>query len=106
MEQNPKNPETSLVTMIVDEDIVGLTIWRLLEGGSAIGRFFSSRRGSGSGEREIRIVYTEMDSGVHSGGAPRRISWGDVIVDEGVNYVFTERSTPRNLNCIKTPYQI
>ena len=41
---------------IIDENTVGLTIWRLPEGGFAVGRFFSARRGGGGGEREVPIV--------------------------------------------------
>ena len=88
------NPETSPATTAVDEDTIRLTIWRLLGSGFAIGRFFSGKRGSGGGgEREVPVVYTEMDGGVHSSRAPRRISWGDVIVDEGIDCGFIEIAT-------------
>ncbi|KAB2598263.1 E3 ubiquitin-protein ligase RING1-like [Pyrus ussuriensis x Pyrus communis] len=55
-----------------EDENAGLTIWRLPGGGFAVGRFSGGRRGA---ERELPVVYTEMDGGFSGGGAARRISW-------------------------------
>ncbi|KAK1420823.1 hypothetical protein QVD17_22710 [Tagetes erecta] len=54
---------------------VGLTIWRLPGGGFAVGRFAGGRRAAG-GDRELPVVYTEMDGGFNNSlGTQRRIMW-------------------------------
>ncbi|XP_022941698.1 probable E3 ubiquitin-protein ligase RHC2A [Cucurbita moschata] len=60
------------MTSNVDEN-GGLTIWRLPGGGFAVGRFHGGRRG---GERELPVVYTEVDGAFTNGGVPRRVSFG------------------------------
>ncbi|CAH9103897.1 unnamed protein product [Cuscuta epithymum] len=67
---NELNPGTNQAG--IDDDSIGLTIWRLPGGGFAVGRFSGGRRG---GERELPVVYTEMDGAFNNNGAPRRISW-------------------------------
>ncbi|KAF5733831.1 hypothetical protein HS088_TW16G00272 [Tripterygium wilfordii] len=74
---NPSSPVSNhsgrLLGSTNEDEAVGLTIWRLPGGGYAVGRFSGARRG---GERELPVVYTEMDGGLNGGGVPRRVSWG------------------------------
>ncbi|CAH9091250.1 unnamed protein product [Cuscuta epithymum] len=70
----PSTNDQSAATANVDQT-VGLTIWRLPGGGFAVGRFAGGRRG---GERELPLVYTEVDGGLNGNGVARRISWGNV----------------------------
>lgn len=58
-----------------ESSTVGLTIWRLPGGGFAVGRFAGGRRAAG-GDRELPVVYTEMDGGFNNSvGTQRRIMW-------------------------------
>ncbi|PWA62590.1 zinc finger, RING/FYVE/PHD-type [Artemisia annua] len=69
LDENSSNSERS------GEQAVGLTIWRLPGGGFAVGRFSGGRR-TGSGERDLPVVYTEGEGGFGEGsGTPRRIMW-------------------------------
>lgn len=72
VEQGSDNDEGNATTGVGEEEAVGLTIWRLPGGGFAVGRFSGGRR---AGERELPVVYTEMDGGFNNSGVPRRISW-------------------------------
>ncbi|KAL6131493.1 hypothetical protein ACLB2K_069868 [Fragaria x ananassa] len=55
-----------------EEENAALTIWRLPGGGFAVGRVAGGRRAGG--DRELPVVYTEVDGGFN-GGAPRRVTW-------------------------------
>ncbi|KAK4579222.1 hypothetical protein RGQ29_029053 [Quercus rubra] len=67
----PTDTETAAVQN--GSENIGLTIWRLPGGGFAVGRF-SGPRGR-IGERELPVVYTEMDGGFNNGAAVRRVAW-------------------------------
>ncbi|MFS7895470.1 putative transcription factor C2H2 family [Helianthus anomalus] len=69
---------------------VGLTIWRLPGGGFAVGRFSGGMRAV-NGERELPVVYTEMDGGFNNSGTPRRIMWEtrrNGVGNNGIRRVF------------------
>lgn len=68
-----QNPMENRVSGQIDEEAVGLTIWRLPGGGFAVGRFSGGRR---AGDSHLPIVYTEMDGGGNNSnhGGSRRIS--------------------------------
>ncbi|KAI9079391.1 hypothetical protein K1719_038690 [Acacia pycnantha] len=62
------NHEESRVSGQIDEQIIGLTIWRLPGGDLAVGRFPNDQ---GDGQSHLPVVYTEMDA---VNGLPRRVS--------------------------------
>jgi E3 ubiquitin-protein ligase RNF115/126 len=70
--QSQSQSQSQSLGLNEEDSNVGLTIWRLPGGGFAVGRFSGGRRGA---ERELPVVYTEMDGGFNNGGEPRRISW-------------------------------
>ncbi|KAF0933636.1 hypothetical protein E2562_018869 [Oryza meyeriana var. granulata] len=70
-----------------EDTTVGLTIWRLPGGGFAVGKFAGG--GRRAGERELPVVYTEMDGGFNDGGSPRRISWSSRGTRKQMTRVFS-----------------
>ncbi|CAN6696004.1 unnamed protein product [Malus baccata var. baccata] len=87
-DQNNRNSDPGL-----EEGTMGLTIWRLPGGGFAVGRFSGGRR---PGERELPVVYTEMDGGFNGNGAPRRVLWASRsrgIESRGIRSAFRNIAT-------------
>lgn len=77
-EESPHNNNNNNMFTLNEEENVGLTVWRLPGGGFAVGRFSSGSRRNGDDneiEREVPIVYTEVDDAFNNVGEPRRISW-------------------------------
>ncbi|XP_028776164.1 probable E3 ubiquitin-protein ligase RHC2A [Neltuma alba] len=79
--QNVNGPVSGHSLSWNDDDNVGLTIWRLPGGGFAVGRFAGGRRSSS--DRELPVVYTEMDGGLGNGGEPRRVTWSTTTESRG-----------------------
>ncbi|XP_028807695.1 E3 ubiquitin-protein ligase RDUF1-like [Neltuma alba] len=65
------NNRESRVSRQIDEETIGLTIWRLPGGDFAVGRF---PHDEGDGESHLPVVSTEMDGVLSANSVPRRVS--------------------------------